>query len=335
MPPILPGGGPSSRPSGHQSPDSSFNRRRWIMLGLSLAMVIAVVIGLLVWKATSNHGPGAETTTPASDGVDRTVGLLREKDPVCDDWGKYADELAENTKQWGEIDKGIPASMWTPEQRQVVLTASEAMTAAANEFERILPQAQHVVLQELIAQAIVYWRAYVARIPDYVELDGKLAGVAANFGGAVTYMCSAIPLVPEIGGVEEGTSIAPHPAKLNPFMTDPDPACVGFLAVFDRQDSALRGWAAGDPTVPASKWSAKEHRLNLAAREVLKRNVEEVRNIAEAAENPILADLLLTYAAYVEAYANVIPDYSPDDDQLWKTSIFLAGGLSAACKARP
>ncbi|GJF11835.1 hypothetical protein NGTWS0302_20030 [Mycolicibacterium cyprinidarum] len=305
------------------------------MLGLSLAMVIAVVIGLLVWKATSNHGPGAETTTPASDGVDRTVGLLREKDPVCDDWGKYADELAEQEERWAALNKGVPAAEWTPKQHEIFDSVGEAMITAADRFEAILPKTRNVVLQELIAQTISYLRAYVDRIPIYVESDGFIAGVANNFGGAVTYMCNAVPIVPAPSDEQEQMlSAAPDASSLAPFMADKDPVCPKFQALIERQRAQLGGWMAGNSMKSAAQWTPKEEALNAAAREVLNRDSEKLFELGKSADNPIVSDLMLTQAAYMQAFSEVLPNYTPDDAQLWTTVTYLGGGLSSACKAQ-
>lgn len=330
MPPL---GGPSPSAQDRSLPNSSSNRRRWMGLGLSLVVVIAVVIGLVVWKA--NHGPGSGTTTPADDGVDRTVGLLREKDPVCDEWLKYADELAKEEEQWTELNKGIPATKWTPEHREIFDSVGEAMSLAADQFESILPTARNVVLQELIAQTIVYLRAYVERIPNYVGSDALISGVANNFGGAVTYMCSAVPLIPAPSSDEQGTrSAAPDPSALTPLTTNKNSVCREFEALIERQSSQLRGWMAIDATIPAVQWTRNQRALNAAAREVLNRDYKELLELGRRSNNSRISDFILTQAHYMQAFADRIPNYTPDDAQLWVTVTYLGGGLSSACKAQ-
>ncbi|MCB0949551.1 MAG: hypothetical protein KDB44_09790 [Mycobacterium sp.] len=329
MPPL---GGPSPSAQDRSLPNSSANRRRWMGLGLSLVVVIAVVIGLVVWKA--NHGPGAGTATPADDGVDRTVGLLREKDPVCDEWIVVSNKLASNEEKWAASNRGVPATAWSPEQRAIFSQVSEAMVMAADQYEAMLPKARDVVIQELIAQTIVYLRSYVERVPNYVESDGLIAGVAGNFGTAVTYMCSVVPLLPATNNGELRTrSLVPEPAALRPFLADGDPACTKFVELIDRQRSQLRGWAATDSTIPAAKWTPSQRALNNAAREVIMRDAAGVRAIAESAKSSIMADLLVTRAEYMQLFADRIPAYTQDDALLWTTVTSLGGGLTAACKA--
>ncbi len=133
----------------------------------------------------------------------------------------------------------------------------------------------------------------------------------------------------------EREAYAANADELTPLMTTPDVACDGLLALIRRQNALLRTWTEGDPALPASDWSSEQRRLNLAAREVLTRDFEQVRHVAEGATNPVFSDLLFTYSAYMQAFADSISTYTPDDDQLWKVAIYLAGGLGSACEAKP
>ncbi|UXA19332.1 hypothetical protein [Mycobacterium sp. SMC-4] len=290
---------------------------------------MALVVGLLVWQ-----GRAADSPSVADDGLDRTVGLLTEKDPVCDDWIRYANELAAATEEWSAIDKTISAGRWTPEQRAVVERAAEAMALAANQFESILPTARNVVLQELIAQSIVFWRKFVDRVPIYARADSVIAGVAGNFGSATTFMCTAAPIVLARNFTNEtATSSAEHPGDLTPFISATDGVCQEFVALLDRQNRVLRGWASGNPAVPAADWTADERKLNEAAIPVLEADALQARMMAEGTDNYILSDLLTTYRAYLRAFTQALPEYEPDDGQLWKVATFLGGGIGAACRA--
>ncbi len=323
---------PQPSPSGSQTPDSS-NRRHWVLLGVAVTVVVAVVVGMLVWNATATS-PGGRGAPTAEDGVDRTVGLLRVKDPVCDEWVTVSNELAAKEEKWAASNRGVPATAWSPEQREIFVSVGEAMSTAADQFESMLPKAKNVVLQELIAQTIVYLRAYVERVPNYVASDGLIAGVAGNFGTAVTNMCSAVPLLPGLSGAEtERRSSVPDPGDLTPFIVGEDPACGNFVKMIDRQNSQLRGWAAADSTIPAAQWTPSQRALNNAAREVISRDAKDVRTIAESAESSIMTDVLVARAEYMRAFADVIPTYSADEALLLTTVTSLGGGLSAACKA--
>ncbi len=322
---------PNSPPS-PGAPSGRDHRRRWIVLGVSFAVVVAVVVGSLVWRGVSTRNDADNAPAAVDDGVDRTVGLLRDKDPVCDEWTRFADELSKNEEQWASSNRGIPASKWTPEQQEIFTSAGEAMTRAADQFESILPKARNVVIQELMAQTIVYLRAYVERIPAYVGSDGLIAGVAGNFSNAVTYMCSAVPLVPS--GGEADLSSVQEPAELKAFMEVADPVCDEFVALADRQNSALIGWAVTDSTIPSAQWTPEQRSLFDAVRKTITRDLVRFREIADEAKGRVMGDLVATQNAYMEAFADAIPSYTPDDAQIWTAVTSFGGGLAAACEAQ-
>ena len=334
---VPPGADPPWSPNSPPSPGAPSgrdHRRRWIVLGVSFAVVVAVVVGSLVWRGVSTRNDADNAPAAVDDGVDRTVGLLRDKDPVCDEWLAVSNELAEKEEKWIASNRGVPATAWTTEQRETFVGVSQAMSTAADHYESMLPRAKNVVVQELIAQTIVYLRSYVERVPSYTESDNLFAGVAGNFGTAVTYMCSAAQLVPALGSGKRSTrSTVPDPDALTLFMAVEDRACSNFLELIGRQNAQLSGWAAADSTISAPQWTPKQRALNNAARDVIARDAIEQGGIVDSTENPIMADLLFARGEYMQAFADAIPTYTPDDALLWTTATSLGGGLSAACKA--
>lgn len=308
----------------------------WIVLAVSLSVVVAIVVGLLVWRGPSesdNLGSG-DPSRVAANGVDRTVGLVHEKDPVCDEWIRLSAELAEKEKIWSAADRGTPATMWTERQRETFADLSKAMKTAADQFESILPSARNVVLQELIAQVIVHLRIFVDKVPNYVEADKSIAGVAGNFGTATTFICTAVPLLPSRVDDNAAPSEVADPSALTPFMKTRDSICDEFVAVLDRQDAALAGWYATDWTIPSTKWTPNQRKLSDAVREVLERDLVRFGEFAKKAKDRIVGDLLTTQNAYMEAFVDALPTYVPDDNQFWTVGSSLGGGIKAACEAQ-
>ncbi|MGE2836484.1 hypothetical protein [Mycobacterium sp. SMC-4] len=294
---------------------------------------MALVVGLLVWQSRSNGGDSGMPS--ADDGVDRTVGLLTVRDPVCDEWTKAANELSDKTRAWSEADKSRPASEWDDEQRQMFDEAAAAMTTAADRFESALPNASHVVLKELIAQTIIHLRAYVAGLPGYEESDALVLGVATNFGSAVTFMCTAVPLVRQLTGIPNEISRIDLDADLlQPLLSKGDAVCDAFLSLVDRQNTVLRGWDATDPAIAATDWTPEQRRLNMAVQKVLDEDSEQAGRLAAQSSDPVMRDLLFTYGVYVEAYATKLPGYEPDDNHMWRVATYIGGGVAAACEAR-
>lgn len=320
MPPTPPGGGSGLPGSG---------RRPWMLIGVVFAAVAALVAGLLIWQARSGDAPGAD------GGLDRTVGLLTEKDPVCDDWIRYADELAAKEERWAELNRDKSAANWTPDEREIYAQVGEAMSSAADQFERLLPRARAIVIQELIAQTVAYLRAYVDGLPAYESSNNLLAGVAGNFGTAITNMCSAVPLTRGAEPLNLESSLASDPAETRMFVAGGNPTCVDLDRIIHEQNALLRSWAAGDASIPADQWSAAERALNRAAREVIMRDAKRIEELAASTENEIFRDILNTRAAYMNLFANSMPEYVHDDIQLWNVVTALGGGLLAACEVQP
>lgn len=305
--------------------------RNWLWAGLCAVVVVALVAGLLVWKGTSGSSGESENPTPTADGAGGTVGLLTEKDPICDDWLAYGKQLTEAEEQWAQVDEKIPAANWTEEQRRIYSSVSQAMSRAADKYESILPSATHPVIQELAAQTIVYLRGYVDRIPTYVAEDNGLIEVATMFDSALSNMCAAVPLIATNSGESQRAKVT-DPAQLQPIFNENDAICVDFVALLDRQQAQLRGWFDTDPTLPAAQWSDQQKNLNTAVQAVMRRDADEARKLAGRTDNPAMHDLLVAYAAYLTAYADAVPTYIPDEHLLWQSARFLGSGLLAVCE---
>lgn len=339
MPSVPPGGVPplpQPPPAWGVRTTQTYSRMPWIVLAVSLSAVIALVVGLLVWRGPSgggNLGPG-DPSNAAGGVVDRSVGLVREKDPVCDEWIRFSAELAEKEEAWSAADQGTPATVWTEPQRETFADLSRAMETAADRFESILPSARNVVLQELIAQVIVHLRIFVDKVPNYVAADRAIAGVAGNFGTATTFICTAVPLLPLSGADNAASSEVVDPSALTPFMKTADPICEEFIAVLDRQDAALAGWYATDWTIPSTSWTANQRNLSEAVAEVLERDLLRFSEFAEKAKDRIVGDLLTTQNAYLQVFVDALPSYVPDDNQFWTVGSSLGGGIKAACEAQ-
>ncbi|ORV83455.1 hypothetical protein AWC12_26255 [Mycolicibacterium iranicum] len=232
------------------------------------------------------------------------------------------------------MDRTTPGDRWNSEQRRIFQGAGDSMSKAVNAFEQIRPNARSLLLQELISQAVIYFRAYVDSLPTYTAEDRYSANAAVNFANAVTYLCSAVSLVQKIEfqGAVRVSSIAPPAIQVNAIPESPEP-CADFMALLDLQNTVLRGWSETDSARPATQWTPQEKALNNAARAVLLKDSEQFRRLADKYSGSVFADLVFTQAAYMRAYADAIPTYVPDDNWLWKVSTGLGGGLGAACKA--
>ncbi|MGE2736404.1 hypothetical protein [Mycolicibacterium vaccae] len=268
--------------------------------------------------------------------MDRTVGLLTETDPICDDWIRFANELGERTQNWADGRMSIPAAKWTAEERDVFEDAGRAMSSAADLFESLLTEAKHIVVQELVAQTVVYFRTYAQRVPNYVESDRLISGAAFNFMNAVTHMCSTSMRATEFSQDSiSSSSTTENPSALHMVVKDSDPVCAEFARLNEQEDLFLSGWmATADATVPAVQWNSEDKALFKSVESVLKDSLPQYQRVAEAAKGRVLGDFLFTIAAYRKAFIGRIPSYEPADADLWTVITSIGGGVSAACGDR-
>jgi hypothetical protein len=301
---------------------------------MAVIVVICLVAGLVVWRAMSTStGGSASPSGPDAGAGGHTIGLVIDEDPICGDWSKASEKMAGAEKAWTEVDDTIPASQWTPDQRRIFEDVASAMTAGANTFEQLLPRAQDPIIQELVAQTITYLRLYVDKIPSYEYKDGYLAGVANNFGSAVTSICTSAPNLASKSVQADTTQLSTtNPSALAPFMSTPDAVCNELRAIFHHQQSLLSSWRKTDSSIPASDWSQKDRDLNKLAQEVLQLDADRTSTLIQSATGPMVKDLLFTYAQYLKAYAQIIPNYTPADQYIWSVAAYIAGGLEAACQ---
>jgi hypothetical protein len=321
-------------------------RRGWVWaLAVFVIVVITVVGGVVVFGRSDSDGkasipttaPPSATTRPA-DSHDVPAGLISVVDPVCGDYAITFEILAQREQSYAQIDQDTPASQWTPAQRDVIGATVRAIQTAVDQYIALQPEAENRVVQELLAQTIVYLKATAQSLPNYIAgADRYLPQAATGFGGALRSACEATSVVNELPPQSRPPSapqtVAADPSALTSFMPEKDPICTDYIPWFDRRDNELRAWYSRDQSTPASQWSAEQRALNDQARTVLLRNVGEAQEFASRTTNPVLRDFLDTLGPYSQAIADALPAYVPDNASLWGVVAYLGSGIHAACRA--
>ncbi|MCH9736277.1 MAG: hypothetical protein K0U78_17270 [Actinomycetia bacterium] len=113
----------------------------------------------------------------------------------------------------------------------------------------------------------------------------------------------------------------------------PDPVCAEWSPMATDYASKLAEWAKGDPAVPSSRWSAEERAQNFAAIPTIRAQAKDMRRLAKQAQDAVLRSLMLSQAAYEEAYADRVPTYAPDDQRLWQAAINFSAAVKSQCTA--
>ncbi|VCT92439.1 hypothetical protein MHAS_04166 [Mycolicibacterium hassiacum DSM 44199] len=119
--------------------------------------------------------------------------FMPEPDPVCSEWYALGDRLEQSpvVQAWVELNGDIPASHWTPEQRDIHLAAAQFLDEFADQIEQAARRSDNPVLQDLAILSAQYRRAYAAAMPTYVLADSFLEGVGAKIFSLIWAACHA------------------------------------------------------------------------------------------------------------------------------------------------
>lgn len=268
------------------------------------------------------------------------VGIITEE-PTCDRWTQIDGQVAAQTADWGKRDASIPATAWTPQQRQMYEATAAVFTAEADKLVALARETPHRVFREIYSQIIAYRRAYAAAIPTYSPIDDELALTSNALGAVINAVCAsagnyaAAKRAPAVAAAAPPTALAPIGDLADPqrFITDTSETCTQFLSSLDRLDAALGAWEKTDPNIPASQRSAADNALNERAAGVLSREADFREQLGRSSGNPVAEDFLVMSAQYLRAYVAAIPSYVPADNQLWDVARYLGGAMDGACTA--
>jgi hypothetical protein len=359
-PPQGPGGPPPQGPGGPPPwgaqpqwagppapPPGRGGRGKWILGGLAvlLAIALAVVITVLVVRPPG----GGVTPTPqnghsdfASAGDDGPVNIIAE-DPTCEAWVRVGREYANQLTavNWGDRDKTVPASAWTPEQRTMYETVGKAMGKAADQTVNLAKQTPHRAIRELYEQFIAYTHAFVEKIPSYVASDHNFAVATDAIGNGLNNVCSAItfgsapPLAPLIADPAPPSKLSPlgDPATPTVLLTSVNSVCAEWASEVSKFSDDTKAWRSIDPKMPSTEWTPDQKAVNDTVASVMSANSDELEKLGRQSGNATLEDIATLAAQYQRAFVTALPTYTQSDNFLSETTTFLVKTVDWACKA--
>lgn len=356
-PPQHPPPGPpqwgAPQPWGEQPPPQNGNNRsKWILGGLALlvVVVVTVVATLLFTRDGSGSNPPTASAPPstsvdtsdiASADDDGPAGVITE-DTTCESWQGVATTFGQAANNgWGDRDPAVPASAWTPDQRNQYQAVGAAMGGMADRSIALARQTPHRAMRQLYEQFIAYSREYVKRLETYTEQDDRLVRIAIGASSALTAMCDAItfgsagaraPLVAAAAPPADN-AIAMDPEQPERFLTSDNPICAEWLNVIARYDADTSAWQSLDPNVPASELDSTQREINAKVMPVMRTFATDIQLLGRRSDNATLADLATLSAQYLRAYASALPTYAPADDYLQVAAGAAGGMVTEACRA--
>lgn len=341
-----PGQWPQQQPWGAGPPPKKRgNGWKWGLGALAILVVIGVTAAVTI-SVTKDDTDGKQSPTSETFGLasanDKGPANIITEDPSCAAWGPVINTLGEKQRNgWGERDRSIPATRWTPEQRRQYVDVADAMRRAADQTVQLARVTPHRVMRELYEQFIAYARAYANAVPNYTQPDNLLVGVAGGTSNAVTRICAAITYkaaaarAPLVGGAPNPTVIAPLTDPNNPqmFLADSDDICAEFVRVLEKFDAESSAWQALDPALRASEWNPEQRRVIDDVIPLMNSLADEIENLGLKTSNPTLQDFAIVAAQYRRAYASALPSYSTADSYLGGASAGITSAVADACRA--
>ncbi|WP_166907485.1 hypothetical protein [Mycobacterium sp. DL440] len=340
--------GPQQQWAGGPPPPNGGGKTKWILGGLAavLAIALAVVVTVLVVKpdnggnGPSNVGANGSNSEFASANDTGPVNIITE-DPTCAPWTRVSQDYADRTNavNWGDRDSSVPATAWSPEQRNMYETVGNATTDAANRTQNLVKQTPHRVMRELYQQFIAYAHAFVDAIPSYVADRYSLSITLNAVGLGIANICSAIdygsaqaiaPLVPK---PEPPSAVPTDQPTMERFLTSTNPVCAEWEPSAIKFDADTAEWRQIDPNLPADKWNPEQRALSDAAIPLMFANADTMERMGRQSKNAVLEDVAVLAAQYQRGFANALPNYRLADNFLSAVTSYLVKGVSWGCKA--
>ncbi|KAA0080814.1 hypothetical protein CIW52_23785 [Mycolicibacterium sp. P9-64] len=293
-------------------------------------------------------GGGGPTPTPTNGNSDFAsandtgpVAIITE-DPTCAAWNKVNTALfdAEQQVKWTERDPSIPATEWTPQQRNAFETVGNAMAKAADQSAGLVKTTPHRVMRELYEQFIAYARTFAQRVPDFTEPDNEFARVVDGIAGAFVNVCAAISYgssaaqAPLLSPVAPPSKIAAPESVDDPqrLLTKEDPICADWTARLDRYFDDTAAWQAISGDIPAAQWTPEQRATIDAVIPVMSTFADDIEKLARRSEIPAVQDFGVLAAEYERAYLQALPTYTSADGFLAAAATYVAKVIEQGCK---
>lgn len=355
MPGNPPGGPWGPQPQGQQPTGDrrSGNTGKWVLGGLAVLVIIVVTVvaTILVVRggsdsrnpttATAQQSTTADHSDVASANDRGPAGIILE-DPTCARWTPIAAAFGHaSSGGWDRRDPAIPATRWTPDQRNQYEAVQVALRDAADRTVELARETPHRVMREIYEQFIAYSREYISRIAAYTEPADLFARVAISAATALNGICGAItygaagaraPLVPAASLPVTFSPIG-DPGSSATFLNKPNPICRQWLESAERFTADTEAWRSIDPNTPSAELSPAQREIHAMVMPVMESFATQSQLLGRESDNGVWEDLATLGAQYRRAYVSALPTYTVSDNYLQLAAGSAAGTISGACRA--
>lgn len=342
------------RRSAHLAPHPRRPSRcaKFLVGGLAvLAVVVVTVVTtlLLTHEGTGLSAPSTRTAqspptdSPGIASVDgvQPLGVIT-YEPTCTTWIPINDSLAAAQQNgWQNRDPSVPASVWSPQQRNDYAAVAKAFHGAADRAIALANQTPHRAVRNIYEQFAAYAQAYARSIPLYEPTDDHLARATIGASLAINSICNAIEYgsasarAPLAKPTAPAVSEAPPSSGNNPdrFITAWTSACSDWVSLVHTYSADIADWQSSDPKISAPQWDARQKAINASAIPVMESFAETATEISVSNNNSALRDMAVLAAQYRRTFAASIPTYTSADNYLNEAATGLTGAIYEACKA--
>ncbi|MBU8818859.1 hypothetical protein [Mycolicibacterium goodii] len=147
--------------------------------------------------AASARGPlvekiPSESFISSDIDIENPSRFLLKANPACLILNSVLSSFQVDTSAWLGTDPGIPASDWSPQQRELNEQVAPVMRRFATQLRSVGRQSDNTVFRDFAYLSAQYRNAYVLAIPSYVPADQYLARASLRLAGALSAACSAV-----------------------------------------------------------------------------------------------------------------------------------------------
>ena len=161
----------------------------------SAASSLANICGAILYRSAQAAAalvqpvPGPDVI-PVPNASVSSMQLLK-PDSICADWDAMVESFSNETEAWRSIDKNIPASDWTREQKSINDAVGPIMTENADRIQDLGRKSDDPSVEDIALLAAQYRRAFVVANSTYKGSDSYLALSATNLVRLVTAACKS------------------------------------------------------------------------------------------------------------------------------------------------
>lgn len=164
---------------------------------ISASSTISAICDAISYGSAGARSPLVASAAPTPDlrvivNPAEAERFLVTSNPVCSEWASAISKFDAAISDWKMINPNLPATEFSPEQRNINASVQPIMTAFSTDIQQIGLKSDNAVLSDFATLSAQYLRAYVSALQTYAPADNFLQLAASAASAMVTGACSAV-----------------------------------------------------------------------------------------------------------------------------------------------